>query len=86
MKEISKAILLCIKAERESEAAYFRLRPKLKDLALEEGGKHPLEKAAFTLHYFYIDNDNDVKIHFWHYESFISTSCPIGFRRIRKNS
>jgi len=59
MKEISNAIRQCIKAERNSEAYYFKLIPKLKDLALEEGGKTPLEKAAFTLHYFYIDNDNN---------------------------
>lgn len=59
MKEISKAIRQCIKAERNSEAYYFKLIPKLKDLALEEGGKTPLEKAAFTLHYFYINNDNN---------------------------
>ena len=59
MKEISNAIRQCIKAERNSEAYYFKLIPKLKDLALEEGGKTPLEKAAFTLHYFYIYNDNN---------------------------
>ena len=59
MKEISKAIRQCIKAERNSEAYYFKLIPKLRDLSLEEDGKTPLEKAAFTLHYFYIDNDNN---------------------------
>src|SRR5574341_1492903 len=60
MKEISEAIRQCIKAERESEAYWFKLRPKLSVLALEEGGRTPLEKVAFTLHYFYVDNDNDV--------------------------
>ena len=63
MKEISNAIRQCIKAERNSEAYYFKLIPKLKDLALEEGGKTPLEKAAFTLHYFYIDNDNNNNVY-----------------------
>lgn len=59
MKEISRAIFLCLKAQNKSEASYIKCYPKLKDLALEQYGNTSLEKAAFTLHYFFIDNDGN---------------------------
>ena len=58
MKEISRTIFLCLKAQNKSEASYIKCYPKLKDLALEQYGNTPLEKAAFTFHYFFIDNDD----------------------------
>jgi len=59
MKEISRSIFLCLKAQNKSEPSYIKCYPKLKDLALEQYGNTPLEKAAFTLNYFFIDNDDN---------------------------
>jgi hypothetical protein len=59
MKDVLKAIILSLKVGRTSIAYFFRDHPKLKSLSLEQYGNTPLEKAAFTLHYFFIDNDNN---------------------------
>ena len=59
MKKIGMAILRCVKAKNKSDASYFKYYPKLKDLALEQHGNSPLEKAAFALYYFFIDNDDN---------------------------
>lgn len=57
MKEVFNAIILTLKTGRESIAYFFKDHPKLKTLSLEKYGNVPLEKAAFTLHYFFVDND-----------------------------
>jgi hypothetical protein len=58
MKEIFDAIILTLKVGRKSIAYFFKDHPKLTSLCLEQNGKTPLEKAAFTLHYFFVDNDD----------------------------
>lgn len=57
MKEVFDAIILTLKTGRKSIAYFFKDHPKLKTLSLERNGNAPLEKAAFTLHYFFVDND-----------------------------
>lgn len=59
MKEVSKAIILSLKVGRTSISYFFKDHPKLKSLSLEQYGNTPLKKVAFTLHYFFVDNDDN---------------------------
>ncbi len=58
MKEVSKSIILSLYALGINTTYFFKDHPKLKTLSLEQYGTTPLEKAAYTLHYFFVDNDD----------------------------
>lgn len=62
MKKVVHYILRCIKSSKLSGTDHFREYPKLMELGLEANGTHPMQKAAFALHYFCCDiNDSQSK-------------------------
>ena len=58
MKAVFFSIIQILYANGIQPIYFFKDHPKIKSLSLEQCANTPLAKAAFTLHYCFVDNDD----------------------------